>query len=198
MTPMILSLWAVFVLGTGAAVAAQHPEASERPAVKQAAVSLPLDRPLISITLRHRERLGLSEEQVAALRSLRSDFYKQAIKQEAELRVSDFELGELLGVEPIDLAAVEAKVKQLEGLRAKHRLSRIRTLVKGKALLTPEQRSKLAVLIAEPAEEGLEKHRSPHGRGMEGRMGGRRGRMHEMMRGMRRGMMHGGGGHVME
>ena len=215
---MILSLWAVFVLTTGVAVAAQHPKAiqinqenveilrrfarideikyatgkgGESAVVKQTAVSLSLDRPLISIALKNREELGLSHEQVRKLRSLRSQFQKGEILRRADLRVQEIELDELLATEPLDISAVEARVKRIEAVRSDGRLSRIRTLMEGRALLTPEQREKLVVLRTRRAKEGLERHRGPHSGGMEGMMGGRRGGMHGMMRGMRQGMVSG-------
>ena len=182
---MILSLWAIFVFTTGVAVAAQHPKGDERAVVKQAAVSLSLDRPLISIALKNREELGLSHEQVGKLRPLRSQFQKGEILRRANLRVQEIELDELLATEPLDISAVEARVKRIEALRSDGRMSLIRTLRKGRALLTPEQRQKLVALRTGRAKEGLERHRDPQGGGM---MGGRRGRMHGMMSGMRQGM----------
>ena len=189
---MILSLWAIFVFTTGVAVAAQHPKGGESAVVKQAAVSLSLDRPLISIALKNREELGLSHEQVGKLRPLRSQFQKGEILRRANLRVQEIELDELLATEPLDISAVEARVKRIEALRSDGRISLIRTLMKGRALLTSEQRQKLVALRTGRAKEGLERHGDPQRGGMmEGMMGGRRGRMHGMMRGMRQGMVSG-------
>ena len=105
-----------------------------------------LKRPLISFMLHHREKLNLSAEQVKALETLRSEFQKEAIKRKADLQVAKVELRDLQRREPVDLEAIEAKVKQIEALRTELRLARIRTIEKGKAVLTPEQRNKLESL----------------------------------------------------
>jgi len=103
----------------------------------------PAERPLISLTLQNKDQLGLTPDQVKALESLRSEFQKEAIRRSADLQIAEAELGDLLAVEPVDLAKAEAKLRQIEGLRAEIRLSRIKTLEKGKAVLSPEQRKKL-------------------------------------------------------
>jgi Spy/CpxP family protein refolding chaperone len=108
------------------------------------------DRPLISMALRHRAELGLSGSQVEALERLRSDFQREAIRREADIRVAEMDLSTLVTRDPADMAAVEAKVREIERLRADLRIARIRTLEQGRAQLTAEQREKLRALLAEP------------------------------------------------
>lgn len=106
------------------------------------------ERPWISLALQNKDQLGLSPGQVTALQSLRSEFEKEAIRRSADLQIAELELAELLRADSADPAKVEAKLRQIEGLRTEIRLSRIKTLEKGKALLTPEQRKKLESLTA--------------------------------------------------
>jgi Spy/CpxP family protein refolding chaperone len=102
-------------------------------------------RPLISLMLQNKGELQLTSEQVQKLEALRVGFQKGAIKRSADLQLAELELEELKK-EPVDLAKVEAQVKRIEALRAEQRLSRIRAIEEGKALLTPEQRQKLNTL----------------------------------------------------
>ncbi len=101
------------------------------------------ERPLISLALEHKDQLGLTSDQVKALEALRTEFQKEAIRRSADLQIAEMDLAELLGDEPVDLTKVEAKRRQVEGLRTDIRLSRIKTLEKGEAVLTLEQRKKL-------------------------------------------------------
>jgi hypothetical protein len=107
-------------------------------------------RPLISIMLSHREELGLSSTQVQALERLRGDFQKQAIRAEADLRVAEMDLGQLLSAEPANMSAVEPKIREIEKRRADLRLARVRTVESGRALLSADQREKLRALLASP------------------------------------------------
>jgi Spy/CpxP family protein refolding chaperone len=102
--------------------------------------------PWLSMALHHRERLSLSPDQTKTLESLRSEFEKKAIRQSAEIRVAEVELADLLRTEPVDMTKVEAALGRIEGLRTELRLTRIKTMEQGKAVLTPEQRKKLASL----------------------------------------------------
>ena len=130
------------------------------------------DRPLISILLRHRDIFNLAPEQEQKLRALRADYEKDAARGEAEIRVAEVDLRELLAAEAPDLSKVEAQVKRVATLQGELRFRRIRTLQEGLALLTKDQRQQ------------LDSHISRMGpMGMMGRMGG----------GMGPGMMMDGG-----
>ena len=107
-------------------------------------------RPLITLMLRHRDQLGLTPDQVQALERLRSDFQREAIRREADLRVAEMDLATLLSAEVVDLGQAEAKLREIERLRTDLRLARIRTIEQGRAQLSPEQRAKLRALMGEP------------------------------------------------
>jgi Spy/CpxP family protein refolding chaperone len=111
------------------------------------------ERPLITQALKQREQLGLSGEQVAALEKARAEFEQDARQRQAEIQAAERQLGELLRADEVDLPSVEAKVQQISRLQANLRLARIKTLEKGKAILTAEQRKKL--LSEAPAGDGM-------------------------------------------
>ena len=101
------------------------------------------DRPIISILLRHREMFRLTLEQEQKLRALRAEYEKDAARGEADVRVAEIDLRELLAAESPDLLRVEAQVKKVAALQGEQRFRRIRTLQAGLALLTKEQRQQL-------------------------------------------------------
>ncbi len=104
------------------------------------------ERPWISLALQQRDQLALTAEQVTRLEALRAEFQKEAIQRSTDLEAAETELQELLAADPADLGKVEAKLRQIEAIRTDLRFRRIKTLEEGKALLTPEQRKKLASL----------------------------------------------------
>jgi hypothetical protein len=107
------------------------------------------ERPVISLMLRNRDKLGLSADQVRNLEQLRNDFEKESIRNDADVRVAEMDLNSLLETQHIDMAKVEAKVREIERLRADIRIARIRTIEKGKQQLTADQRKKLQELFTE-------------------------------------------------
>jgi len=108
----------------------------------------PVDRPLITIMLHHRTELGLSADQVSRLETLRGDFAREAIRRGADIRIAELDLATLLEQDPVDLAKVEAKVREVAQLRADLRIARLRTVEQGKAVLTPEQRTRLQAMMS--------------------------------------------------
>ncbi|MGH7265234.1 MAG: Spy/CpxP family protein refolding chaperone [Candidatus Rokuibacteriota bacterium] len=105
------------------------------------------DRPLISYMLDHRSELGLSPEQVSRLETLRGDFTREAIRREADLRVAELDLQQLMDQELLDISKVEAKLHEVARLHTDLRVARLRTIEQGKAVLTPEQRSRLRAML---------------------------------------------------
>jgi Spy/CpxP family protein refolding chaperone len=106
--------------------------------------------PLVTFMLDRRAELGLTPSQVQELEKVRSDFQKVAIKLDADQRVAEMDLAELLRADPVDLARVEAKIREVERLKADFRVGRVRAIERGKAQLTAEQRAKLAGMLGEP------------------------------------------------
>jgi Spy/CpxP family protein refolding chaperone len=111
----------------------------------------PAERPIITFLLEHREQLALTHDQASRLETLRQDFTRESIRRDADLRIAEMDVAALLEQPPLDLAKVEAKVRELEKLRADLRIGRIRALEQGRAILTPEQRTKLQSLLGTPA-----------------------------------------------
>jgi Spy/CpxP family protein refolding chaperone len=111
--------------------------------------------PLISMMLDMKDQLGLSLQQVQTLRDLRAAFEKEAIQRGAEIRVAEVELRETLVQDRVDLGRAETLVRKIAGLRAELRLARLRTLEKGKAVLTPEQLAKFREAGHQMAGRGM-------------------------------------------
>ena len=86
--------------------------------------------------------LGLDENQKKAIKDIRTLARKDAIRKAADIKIARIELREILDKDPVDMGAVEAKLKQMESLRTDLHMSRIKAMEEIKATLTPEQRQK--------------------------------------------------------
>lgn len=107
------------------------------------------ERPLITLMLRHSAELGLSPDQLQSLEELRTNFQREAVRHEADIRIAEMELATLLQVKPADLEQIKTKLQEIERLRLDLRFARIRTIEQGKARLSPEQWAKFQILIGE-------------------------------------------------
>jgi Spy/CpxP family protein refolding chaperone len=105
-------------------------------------------RSVIFMALRHQQDLGLSAQQVSSLQQLGLDARRAAIRRRADVQLARLDLFDLLRAEPVDMSKVEAKVRELERVKADGAIARIRTNEAAKAQLTAEQREKLKTLRA--------------------------------------------------
>ena len=133
---------------------------------------------LAGLALRHRQELALTPAQVENLRQLGTDARRDAIKRQAERRLAELDLRTLMMPDaadpnkPRDLATIEAKVREIEKLRADGRVARIRSLEQSRQVLTPEQREKLRALLAQRWQQRGPRMQGPGMRGMEPEEGG--------------------------
>jgi Spy/CpxP family protein refolding chaperone len=87
--------------------------------------------------------LGLDEKQKEAVREIKQRVMKATIRKKADQEIARIELKDLLEKDPVDMTAVEAKLKQIDAMRTDIQLSHIKAKEEIKAQLTPEQRKKM-------------------------------------------------------
>ncbi|MSP40280.1 MAG: hypothetical protein EXR70_17465 [Deltaproteobacteria bacterium] len=108
------------------------------------------NRPVISQLLTNKEMLGLSAEQVRKLEQLRDDFQRLSIRNDADLKIVELDIAAALENEPVEMAKLEAKMREAEKLRADIRIARTRAIENANLLLTAEQKKKLQELSRQP------------------------------------------------
>lgn len=101
---------------------------------------------LLRHLLKHKQDLQLTDEQIGKLRTVALDADRNAIRAEADVRVSERELRSLLWEEQAQLSAIEAKVKEQKNFEAAARITTIKARRDLLGVLTPEQRTKLKAL----------------------------------------------------
>jgi Spy/CpxP family protein refolding chaperone len=113
---------------------------------------------------RMQTELGLSDDQVAQLQKMKSDGRSEAIRREADLRVAEGDLQDLLKAPAVDEKAIGAKVKQVTDLQAAGTRARVDHRLALRRVLTPEQLAKMESLMPEHGPDGGPgRHRGPHG-----------------------------------
>lgn len=126
------------MMGSGRAPAASH-----CPGMVGQPVAFEYEAPWISLALAHAGDLSLTPDQVKALTALRDDFQSEAARRVQEIRDLEAALARLYEEKSVDLTAVEGKIKEVAARQGELRVARVKTLQKGLALLTEEQRQKL-------------------------------------------------------
>ncbi len=93
--------------------------------------------------------IGLSDEQAAQMRGLRSEERKQAIRRRADLAIARMELEEALDAPSVDEKLVGARVRAVSDLQAADVRARADRRLALRKMLTPEQQGKLRQLMRE-------------------------------------------------
>jgi Spy/CpxP family protein refolding chaperone len=113
--------------------------------------------------VKHLGELNLDEQQKAAIAEIKSKTMKETITKTAEMHIVQIELHDLLNMDPVDMKAVEEKVKGLATMTGEMHLAHIKAMEECKAKMTPEQRAKLKEIVAaEPVKEGNRKQDRPN------------------------------------
>ena len=93
--------------------------------------------------LRSQKEMGLSDEQVNKIKTIQLDLDKTRIKAEADIMIAEREAEALIEDSKSDLSAIEAKIKQSEGMQTGLRMAAIKARRDAIATLTPEQKERL-------------------------------------------------------
>ncbi len=98
--------------------------------------------------MKHLMGLNLDEQQKALIGEIKSRMMKETIRRTADMHIVQIELKDLLSQEPVDMKAVETKLRQLETMKTDMHLSHLRAMEDVKTKLTPEQRKKFKEMHA--------------------------------------------------
>ena len=118
------------------------------------------DNSPVSVLLQRRQELGLSDEQVRTLDSLRNQLQKTSLKQTAAIQIAELELIELQSAPTFDLATMKTKLGEIEGARSQLRFDTLSTTRRAIDVLSPAQRRRrigpLLVVTPLDADKSLE------------------------------------------
>ncbi len=99
--------------------------------------------------MKNQNTLGLSEEKIAAIKSLMLDTKKEAVKQESDIKVLSLDLKNQLSKNVIDVAVTNNLIDQKYELEKAKAKNSIKALAKLKTLMTQDEWNKLSSLKKE-------------------------------------------------
>ena len=88
------------------------------------------------------EMVGLTDEQVESLKSLKDSNQRALIKMKADLELAMLDLNKVLDTDEIDLSQAKKLTQKIADLRAKMQYSKIEASAKARQVLTEEQLEK--------------------------------------------------------
>lgn len=122
--------------------------------------------------LRAADEIGLSEDQVAKLKTMRMEFKMAAIEQHAEIEKAGVQLKFLIANSESQESDVHAAIERVAGLKAEMHKMNFSAHRSVRSLLTENQREKIEEHQKKMRSERKEKRKKPNFRGNKGRRGG--------------------------
>ena len=124
----------------------------------------------VTLMLRNADKLGLNDEQIRKLDNIKRKYSKDIIKQDAEMKIAEIDLGALLKESEINLSEVKEALKKVENFKTQIRYLRITAFVEARKILTDEQKNSLKKLMemrAAPWMKGMTSSPEPEEEGEE-------------------------------
>ncbi|MFH1701992.1 MAG: periplasmic heavy metal sensor [Nitrospirota bacterium] len=109
----------------------------------------------VTLMLQNADKLGLSDEQIKKLYEIKRKYSKDIIKQDAEMKIAEIDLGALLKESEINLSEVKEALKKVENIKTQIRYLRIMAFVEARKILTDEQKNSLKKLMEMRAAPGM-------------------------------------------
>lgn len=122
--------------------------------------------------LRAADEIGLSEDQVTKLKTMRMEFKMAAIEQRGEIEKAGVQLKFLMANPESPELEVHAAIEKVAGLKAEMHKMNFSAHRSVRSLLTESQREKIKEHQKKMRSERMEKHEKPNFRGNRDRRGG--------------------------
>lgn len=95
----------------------------------------------------HAEELGISEEQVEALRNRHSEAMKQMIQNKCQIKMNMIDVKNAVMREEIDMPTAESKIREIGKLKGDMFVAMVQAMNEMRHILTPEQRKKVRDMV---------------------------------------------------
>lgn len=102
---------------------------------------------MMSMCMEHAEMMGLTDEQLMKMKPIHSEMQKKQAQYEADLKIAEIDLMEIMEVKDFDLDKAGAAVKKIEGIKTAHQLEMLKAMKKMRATLTDEQFRKMKSMM---------------------------------------------------
>ena len=105
------------------------------------------------------EKVGLTDDQIEKLTSIRTETSKAQIRNKAELQIIRIDLQDLLQQDNPDLKKIDAKLDEIGRLEVQLKKDMIHSFIEAKSVLTDEQIEKIQEYTRDQIKERVEKRR---------------------------------------
>ena len=89
--------------------------------------------------MEHADKLGLTDDQIAKMKSMHREMQKKQIRSNADLKIAEIELEEIMEVKDFDLNTAKSAVKKIGDMKTAQHVDMLKAMKDMRAVLTDEQ-----------------------------------------------------------
>jgi Spy/CpxP family protein refolding chaperone len=93
----------------------------------------------MSMCIEHAEKIGLTEDQIMKMKSRHSDMQKKHARYQADKKIAQIELKDIMDVKDFDLEKARSAVKKIAEIKTAHQLEMLKSMKEMRTMLTEEQ-----------------------------------------------------------
>jgi Spy/CpxP family protein refolding chaperone len=95
----------------------------------------------------HAKEIGLTEDQITKITPIHREMEKKAIRLQADLKIAEIDLKEIMEVKDFDLEKASAQVKKIEDIKTALHLEMLKSMKDIRSILTDEQFKKMKEMM---------------------------------------------------
>jgi Spy/CpxP family protein refolding chaperone len=93
----------------------------------------------MGMCMAHADKMGLSDDQMAKMRPLHIGMQKKQARYNADLKIAEIELMEIMDMKDFDLDKANFAVKKIAEIKTAHQLEMLKAMKEMRSILTDEQ-----------------------------------------------------------
>jgi Spy/CpxP family protein refolding chaperone len=108
---------------------------------------------MMGMCLQHAEMMGLTEDQISKMKPLHSEMQKKQARFQADRKIAEIELMDILEVKDFDLENANAAVKKIAEIKTAHHLEMLKAMKEMRTIFTDEQFKKMKAMMPMKMDE---------------------------------------------
>jgi Spy/CpxP family protein refolding chaperone len=110
---------------------------------------------IMGMCIEHADEMGLTDDQIMKMKPVHREMQKKQARFNADLKIAEIELVEIMEVKDFDLEKASSAVKKIEEIKTAHHLEMLKAMKEIRTILTDEQFKKMQKMM--PMETGMKK-----------------------------------------
>jgi Spy/CpxP family protein refolding chaperone len=108
---------------------------------------------MMAMCREHADKMGLTDEQTMKMKPIHSEMQKKQARFQADLKIAQIELMDIMDVKDFDLEKASAAVKKIEEIKTAHHLEMLTAMKEMRNILTDEQFKNMKKMHMEMGEK---------------------------------------------